>query len=353
MSDSVGVGFLGAGPVTQAIHLPHLAGLSDRLHVAHVMDIDAAAAAEVAWRAGEETRHSTSAGALLDDDDVEIVAICSPHPFHAQQAEAAIRAGKKAVLVEKPFATTVEDAERVATLSQATGVPVIVGAMHTYDPAYLAAAARWGELPAEARHVRSVIQLPPNSRFEALATQLHGTPSGPPRRDLADPTARAAAIRGSVLGLAIHDLPLVRRFLPGIDRVGSAELLVPFGYRITLHGPDGRTAELIGHMGTDWRPEWTFEVWSASTALDIDFTPSYVRAGSAEACLRTPGERVRFGPHPHNGYEAEWIHLADLARGSARPLHTPGDLVADLAYAIDVADRAAAIVSTQGAAPCP
>ena len=117
MSRTLGVGFVGAGPVTQAIHLPHLAGLSDRLHVAHVMDVDAETADAVAARAGEATRHSTSVEALLADDGVDIVAICSPHAFHAEQADAAIRAGKKAVLVEKPFATTVEDAERVAGLS--------------------------------------------------------------------------------------------------------------------------------------------------------------------------------------------------------------------------------------------
>jgi len=349
MNRTLGVGFVGAGPVTQAIHLPHLAALSDRLHVAHVMDVNAGTAAAVAARAGAGTRHGTSVEALLDDGDVDVVAICSPHAFHAEQAEAAIRAGKKAVLVEKPFATTVEDAERIAKLSTESGVPLIVGAMHTYDPAYLAAATRWDQLPAEARHIRSVIQLPPNARFEELATQLHGTPPGPPRRDLSDPGQRATALRGSVLGLAIHDLPLVRRFLPDLDRVGEADLLAPFGYRITLHGPDGRTAELLGHMGTAWRPEWTFEVWSATTALHAGFTPSYVRAGSAEVSLSTPGGRMCFGPDGRNGYEAEWVHLADLASGAAQPRHTPGDLVADLAYAIDVADRAAAILSTQGA----
>ena len=229
-------------------------------------------------------------------------------------------------------------------------MPLIVGAMHTHDPAYLAAAARWGRLPIEARHIRSVIQLPPNTRFERWATQLHGRPAGPPRRDLTDPEQRAAAIRGSVLGLAIHNLPLVRQFLPRIDDVGDADLLAPFGYRITLHGPDGRTAELIGHMGTAWRPEWTFEVWSASTALHVDFTPSYVRAGSAEVSLCDTGGHLGFGPEAHNGYDAEWTHLADLASGAAQPLHAPGELVADLAYAIDVADRAATIVSTRGAA---
>ena len=37
----IGVGFLGAGPVTQAIHLPTLARLTETFAVVHVNDIDA------------------------------------------------------------------------------------------------------------------------------------------------------------------------------------------------------------------------------------------------------------------------------------------------------------------------
>ncbi|MBP8533232.1 Gfo/Idh/MocA family protein [Streptomyces sp. MK37H] len=345
---TLGVGFIGAGPVTQAIHLPHLAGLSDRLHVAHVMDVDPTTAAAVAARSG--AHHSTSVEELLADDGVDVVAVCSPHSFHAGQAIACARAGKKAVLVEKPFATTTEDAERIAEVSAKTGVPVIVGAMHTYDPAYLAVEKHWGDLPETAHHIRSVIQLPPNARYETLATQLHSQPVAPPSRDLSDPAARAAAISGSLLGLAIHNLPLIRRFLPEVKAVDTVLPLKPFGYLVTLHGPDGRTAELIGHIGNSWRPEWTFEVWGATSELRLDFTPSYVRAGSAEATVRTADGLRVFGPYEHNGYEAEWLHLADLATGAATPLYAPGELVADLGYATDLAALAGAVLQQEGAA---
>ncbi|MEV7391327.1 Gfo/Idh/MocA family oxidoreductase [Streptomyces sp. NPDC091215] len=343
----LGVGFIGAGPVTQAIHLPHLAGLSDRLRTVHVMDVDPGTAEAVAARTG--ARASTSVAELLADPRVDVVAVCSPHSFHAEQAEACVRAGKKAILVEKPFATTVGDAERIAHVSAEAGVPVVVGAMHTYDPAYLAAAHHWNDLPATARHIRSVIQLPPNSRYETLATQLHGTPPPPPTADLTSPDGRTALMSGLILGLAIHNLPLVRRFLPEVEAVDHAILLDPAGYSVTLHGPDGRTAELVGHIGHSWRPEWTFEAWGADTSLHLDFTPSYVRAGSAEATVRTPEGTRSFGPFPHNGYAAEWLHLADLANGVTDPLHSPKDLVEDLAYAIRLADLAGRFLSREGA----
>lgn len=77
----LGVGILGAGPVTQAIHLPALARLQDILEVRHIMDVDAAVASSVAARVGATA--GTSMAALLDDPAVDVVAICSPHQFHA------------------------------------------------------------------------------------------------------------------------------------------------------------------------------------------------------------------------------------------------------------------------------
>ncbi|MEO8282975.1 MAG: gfo/Idh/MocA family oxidoreductase, partial [Pseudarthrobacter sp.] len=48
----IGVGILGAGPVTQAIHLPSLARLGHLLEVRHIMDVDPLVAEAVAGRAG-------------------------------------------------------------------------------------------------------------------------------------------------------------------------------------------------------------------------------------------------------------------------------------------------------------
>jgi myo-inositol 2-dehydrogenase/D-chiro-inositol 1-dehydrogenase len=138
----LGVGILGAGPVTQAIHLSTLA---DRLQVVHVMDVDERVAATVADRTG--ARATTKMEQLLDDPTVDVVAICSPHQFHADQVAAAADAGKRGILCEKPLATTVEQAQRIADLSKSSGIPVVVGAMHAYDPAWAAVQRHWGTLP--------------------------------------------------------------------------------------------------------------------------------------------------------------------------------------------------------------
>jgi len=79
MRSSIGVGILGSGPVTQAIHLPALATLPGLFHVERVMDVDAAVAKNVAGRCGATA--STDANDVYDDPKVDIVAICSRTRF--------------------------------------------------------------------------------------------------------------------------------------------------------------------------------------------------------------------------------------------------------------------------------
>ncbi|TVU62829.1 Gfo/Idh/MocA family oxidoreductase [Paenarthrobacter nitroguajacolicus] len=340
----LGVGILGAGPVTQAIHLPSLARLGDILTVRHIMDVDPAVAESVAARVG--AAHSTSLEALLGDPAVEIVAICSPHQFHAEQVIAACRAGKKAVLCEKPFAMNAEEAAQISAVSEETGVPIIVGAMHTFDPGWLAAQENWDDLPETAHTVRSSIVLPPNARFEDFATEIITRPAGG-SPDYSDPEVIKGALRGGIMGLAIHDLPLIRRFTPDFKdiEVLEARHVRPFGYVISLRTPT-RTIELRAAMNNTWKPEWSFEAFSDDAALRIDFTPSYVQAGSAVATFSKSGGTTgavttSLGPFEHNGYEGEWRELAALATGTKQP--PPAQtLIDDLTFALDIADATVA-----------
>ena len=334
----IGVGFLGAGPVTQAIHLPTLARLTETFAVVHVNDIDATVAASVAGRVG--AAHSTTIDRLLDDPRVEVVAICSPHKFHAAQVIAACRAGKKAVLCEKPFAMSGEEATEIAAVSAETGVPIIVGAMHTFDPAWKAAVANWGDLPATSHTIRSSIVLPPNPRLEDFATEVITRPSFAPP-DLDDIEVRAAMVHGGVMGLAIHDLPLVRALLPRFDdiKVLRAHVIAPAGYQIVLTA-GGKRIELHAAMTATWRPDWALEAFSDELALRIEFPPSYVHAGSGVTTIRTARRTSVFGPESHNGYEGEWRDLAAIVRGEQKTPPTQA-LIDDLRFAIMLADAAA------------
>jgi predicted dehydrogenase len=58
---------------------------------------------------------------LVEDPEVDVVYVASPHTQHAEHALLAIAAGKS-VLVEKPLAATAEDARRIERAAKAAGV---------------------------------------------------------------------------------------------------------------------------------------------------------------------------------------------------------------------------------------
>lgn len=332
----IGVGILGAGPVTQAIHLPALARLTDTFTVVRIMDVSPEVAQSVAARVG--AAWTTDVEQLLTDPAVEVVAICSPHRFHAEQVIAACRAGKKAVLCEKPFAMTTEEAEQIAAVSAETGVPILVGAMHAYDPAWLAISARVAA--GDVHTIRSSIVLPPNPRFEDFATEVEGRPAAGERPPVGSLEEAAEAVIGGVMGLAIHDLPLIRALIgPGWDQiqVHSAEMLEPFGYLIVLSAGSVQI-ELHALMGENWAPNWRLTAIGNDKIADIEFTPSYVQAGSGTASLTWGGVVQTFLPADYNGYEGEWREIA-LAVDGSLPRISSKVLIDDLRFALEIARR--------------
>src|SRR5689334_15853808 len=72
---------------------------------------------------------------LLARDDVDAVCICTPSGMHAEQAIAAARAGKH-VLVEKPIALTLADADAMIAACAQAGVRLGVALQRRTDPAF-------------------------------------------------------------------------------------------------------------------------------------------------------------------------------------------------------------------------
>jgi predicted dehydrogenase len=84
---------------------------------------------------------------MLADDSLQAVVVATNAAHHHAHASAALRAGKH-VLVEKPMATAVADAEEMAQLAETGGRVLMVGHLMLYHPAVerLRAMADAGEL---------------------------------------------------------------------------------------------------------------------------------------------------------------------------------------------------------------
>ena len=81
-------------------------------------------------------RYYTDYPAMLADVRPEIVSVVTPDHLHANIAVAAAEGGAKAILCEKPLATTLEDADRMLAAAEANGTLLSVEFTRRWSPAY-------------------------------------------------------------------------------------------------------------------------------------------------------------------------------------------------------------------------
>jgi predicted dehydrogenase len=129
MSDPIHFGLIGCGRVAPR-HAQSFAELADARLVA-VADVIEARAQRFA------KEHCAEAYAdyrrLLERRDIGAVSICTPSGMHAAMAIEAMQAGKH-VIVEKPMAMNLRDADRMIATAEATGVQLCVILQNRYNP---------------------------------------------------------------------------------------------------------------------------------------------------------------------------------------------------------------------------
>ncbi|MEO8106601.1 MAG: Gfo/Idh/MocA family oxidoreductase [Actinomycetes bacterium] len=73
---------------------------------------------------------------LLSDDEIDVIVVSTPPDSHADWAERVMNAGKD-VIVEKPFALTVEESDRVLGAAERSGCRTVVYQNRRFDPDFL------------------------------------------------------------------------------------------------------------------------------------------------------------------------------------------------------------------------
>ena len=135
---------------------------------------------------------------LCADPDVEAIYIATPHQMHVDHVLAAARAGKH-ILVEKPLAVSMEDAEVMVSAAKEAGVHLIVGPSHSFDPpvelaTQLISSGKFGQLRMiQAFNYTDFLYRP--RRPEELRTEEGG---------------------GVLFSQAIHQIDVVRRLAGGM-----------------------------------------------------------------------------------------------------------------------------------------
>jgi predicted dehydrogenase len=127
------VAILGGGFMA-ASHAANYRALGDRVRVKTVASRPSGRAAAVA--ASVDADLSDDLQAALRDPDVDAVDICLPTPLHREWAEASFAAGKH-VLLEKPIALTLEDADAIVAAAVRSGSLFMVGLVLRFWPEYV------------------------------------------------------------------------------------------------------------------------------------------------------------------------------------------------------------------------
>ncbi|MEP7327531.1 MAG: Gfo/Idh/MocA family oxidoreductase [Gemmatimonadota bacterium] len=181
MSARLPVGVIGVGALGSH-HARHLAGLPD-VELVGVYDLVPARAADVAAKV--DTQPFRDLDRLLAR--VKAVTIAVPTPAHADVGVRALEAGV-AVLMEKPLASSLDDADRLVEAADRHHVNLQVGHVERFNRAIRAA------MPylAEPRYMESMRLAP----FQARGTDV-----------------------AVILDLMIHDLDLVLHLVGGIPAV--------------------------------------------------------------------------------------------------------------------------------------
>src|SRR5690349_4476182 len=129
-SSTVAIGVIGCGQIAQAVHLPVLSRLPG-VRVTALADTDATRLSQAAARVPRAACFSDYAR-LLATPEVDAVVICAPPALHAEVAVAALKANKH-VYLEKPLATTLEDADRVCEVWRQSGRVGMIGFNYRFN----------------------------------------------------------------------------------------------------------------------------------------------------------------------------------------------------------------------------
>ncbi len=127
----VGISLIGFGNHVLGMHLPNLKSLRD----AELRGIASATGrnASAAAKGLDATMITTDVDELLADEGTDAVMICSNQPEHYGHLRAAISAGK-AVFIEKPMVTKLEDFARLLRLMEDQPTLVTLGLNRRYSP---------------------------------------------------------------------------------------------------------------------------------------------------------------------------------------------------------------------------
>lgn len=290
--DEISWGFVGPGRIARAVaadmeHVPHarLAGVASRSQQR---------AAAFAQEFGADRVHDSYRG-IIEDPQIDVLYIATPHPQHHAIALAAIEAGK-AVLVEKAFTATVEGAQEVIDAARSRGVFAMEAMWTRFQPAVVRLRELVGDgAIGEVRYVQADLAV--DKPFD-------------PADRLFDPAQGG----GAMLDLGVYVVSFAHYFLGAPDRVEVVGSLAPTGVdleaALLLGYDDGRAATLLASL----RQPSPGSARIIGTEGVIDVPPRFHHPSSIVLTPRGGDPEVIEAPALGGGYSHELIEVTECLR---------------------------------------
>jgi len=202
VNDPIGIAVIGAGYIAE-YHLAGIAAVAGDTGavVRALVGRSAERAQPLAQRFGVRDV-LTDWRTALARDDVGAVVICTPDDTHEEIAVAAARA-RKAILLQKPMAGSVDACRRIVDAAEAHGVDLQVSFMHRYFP--------------EVEAARTLLAEGAIGRVHSL--RIRNATPGPDWGDWF--FAKSSVTSGVVDQLGVHGIDLVLQLCGDIDEVSA------------------------------------------------------------------------------------------------------------------------------------
>lgn len=212
--------------------------------------------------------------ALIQSGTIDLVSICTPPAFHADLAIAALEAGV-AVLCEKPLATSVEDADRVAEAAERTGTLIAVGFCHRFQP--------------QVEKLRDLIAQGDLGVIREFRNRFAGHLVNAEKTWFSNPAISGG---GALVDTSVHSVDLFRYLIGDPVQVHAVTSTVesPLGPALQVEDTGiiilRTAAGALGVIEASWRTpvgEWTLSVHGTGGSATIDYatnTLTLTRPGS-------------------------------------------------------------------------
>jgi predicted dehydrogenase len=292
VSEEIRWGVVGPGRIAESV-LPDFAEV-DGARVVAVASRSADRAEAFASRHGIERAHG-SYRAIVEDPDVDVLYLATPHPQHHAVALAALRAGK-ALLVEKAFTATLPGALEVVQLARSCGVFAMEAMWTRFQPAVVV--------------LRDLVADGAIGEVRSVQADLGVSRAYDPADRLFD----LALGGGALLDLGVYVVSFAQMLLGDPDSVTATGSLFPTGAdaeaALLLGWADGRSATLT----TSLRYPTPGQARVFGTAGWIDVLPRFHHPGTIVLHREGAEPETITRPPRGRGYAHELIEVTDCLR---------------------------------------